>query len=219
LLNIDYAVRSLGYGVAGIVAIEVLIKRRIKLHEKIDDASLFELEEKGIIKSKDIVKGLYKDFQSWADVRKGNKLLVLTLDNLVIINIEDENNGTRIDCPLRDIRKFGMTGRGKYGEGLLLCIGTRDNRCYRIKLEGSSFQDSPEEFMAQFLKALDSALESKNVIGRPVLNTVEQKAASPISEKPIMSNATFKFRQLDLNDLQKDAAKKEADGAKRYLDL
>jgi len=149
---------GLVYGVGGILFIQFYQKRRIKLHTKIDDASLFELEEIGIITSKDSVKAIYKDFQSWNRIMSGHKLLLVTQDALIYVIIEDQEEAVRMECRLRDIRKLGVIGHGKRGEGLLVSIGTSDNQTFRVKLDGASSQDSPEEFFTHFLEALDNAL-------------------------------------------------------------
>jgi hypothetical protein len=50
---------TMGYLITGLISIQVM-KSRIQFHTPVDDVSLFEMEERGIIiSSKELVKGLY----------------------------------------------------------------------------------------------------------------------------------------------------------------
>ncbi|TKI55340.1 hypothetical protein E8L90_07715 [Brevibacillus antibioticus] len=162
LFNIStfYAISS---GITVILVLQFIFKRRISLHTKIDDASLFELEEIGIITSKDIVNALYKDFESWTNVQPGNKVFLVKQDALVCIAMNENLKAVRREWQLRDIKKLGLLGGGNDGQGLLLFLGISQDEVIRLKMEGSSFQDSPEQFMTYFLQALDKAHLSTQV--------------------------------------------------------
>jgi hypothetical protein len=159
---------TLFIGLSALVYLQFVMKRRIKVHTKVDDATLFELEEIGIITPKDIVKALYKDFESWRHVQPNNKIFLVKQDALVCIVMQERHEAVRMECRLRDIQKLGIVGSGKNGEGLLLLIGTVHDNAVRLKLDGKSFQDSPEEFVSHFLQALDEALQTASP-GTPAL--------------------------------------------------
>lgn len=142
-------------GVIALMYIEFLMKRRIKYHTTIDDATLFELEELGIIEPEHIVNGLYKDFQSWNDAREGSKIIVLTTDEFIVIRMNDDNGGDKLHIRLRDINRIGIIANGSHGQGLILTIVQRDDMIVRFTLIGESFQDSPEQFVQQFLQTMD----------------------------------------------------------------
>lgn len=148
---------SLVYLIVGVVSLQVF-KNRVKLHTIVDEPTLFELEERGIIELQEIVKSLYKDFESWNNVKQGSKILVLTTDKLAMIKINSIDEYEKIECRLRSIKRVSIIRNGEYGQGLLFSIGTNDNNVYLIKLGGESFQDSPEEFLSTFFQALDEAL-------------------------------------------------------------
>ncbi|WGV57554.1 hypothetical protein QIH01_18915 [Brevibacillus brevis] len=154
---------AISVGITGILVLQFTFKRRISLHTQIDDASLFELEEIGIITSKDIVHALYKDFESWAEVQPGDKVFLVKQDALVCIVMNENLKAVRREWQLREIKKLGLLGSGNDGQGLLLFLGTSQDEVIRLKMEGSSFQDSPEQFMTYFLQALDKAHLSTQV--------------------------------------------------------
>lgn len=195
LLDASYYIISLAIG--SLVAIQYLLKPRIKFHTKIDDASLFELEELGLTGSNEVVSALYKDFQSWENVQEGNKLLVLTPDSLILFIMEDAESAVRTQCRLRDIKKLGIVEHGQYGEGLIISIVTADNKIFRIKLEGKSAQDSPEEFFKHLLLGLDEAL-TRTPAQPPTPSEVER---APLMENMDQSaTPKIKIRNLDLEN-------------------
>lgn len=192
--------------------IQFVIKRRIKLHTPIDDASLFELEELGIIRPEDIVNGLYKDFESWESVVEGSKILVLTPDCLIIIRMSDPENGERVEIKLRQINRLFLAGHGKQGQGLIATVGLTDGSIFRFTLVGESFQDSPEQFVQQLLETIDqlhiahpSVPQSPSAAPRarteelppvawehkPVFRQIDfqEAAASPVPDEPSKSAA------------------------------
>ncbi len=189
-ISVDEALVS---GIAGILFIQYYLKRRIHLHTPIDEASLFELEELGIITSKDIVRALYKDFESWDQVQKGNKILLVTQDSFVCVIMESKIDAIRMECRMKDIRKLGVIEHGKQGEGLLVSMGTLDNRIMRVMLDGASFQDSPEEFFKQFLQALDEALASISEPAEHRRATIELQKG-----EAARSGVRLNIRELDL---------------------
>lgn len=179
----------------GLYYIQAVIKPRIKLHTPVDDASLFELEELGIIGPEDIVEGLYKDFESWNDVVSGSKVVVLTLDHLVVIRMQDPQHGERLDIRLREIERVGIVSIGKQGQGMILTVGLNDNSIIRFALSGESFQDSPEQFIQQFLQTLDRLLGNKapKSVSGPARERPDETPSGAWEQKP-------SFRHMDLAD-------------------
>ncbi|MFB9276594.1 hypothetical protein [Cohnella cellulosilytica] len=190
---------SLISGIGGILFIQYYIKGRIRLHTPIDEASLFELEEIGVISSEDRVKAIYKDFESWEQAEKGSKILLVTQDSLVCVIMENKEEAIRMECRMKEIRKLGVIGHGEQGEGLLVSIGTLDNRTIRVKLDGASALDSPEVFFQQFLQALDEALASASEPAKPRSRTVELRKGK--TAKPGLH-----IRGSDFFDLEASAA-------------
>lgn len=223
-IGIRYVV---AYGISGILAVQFFIKRRIHLHTKIDDASLFELEEIGVITSKDIVKAIYKDFASWSYVEKGNKLLVVTEDCLICVIMETKEDAIRMEYRLKDIRKLRVLGNGKKGEGLLISIGTWDNRIFHVKLDGASSQDSPEEFFKHFLQALDEALSPSTQPTKGRSTTIDlQKEETQTARKTDVAvdnglKPRLKIRELDFFDQETSTttSTEPVRSDKRFLDL
>ncbi|MDF2724685.1 MAG: hypothetical protein K0Q59_4360 [Paenibacillus sp.] len=146
--------------VVGLLYIELLMKRRIKYHTAIDDATLFELEELGVIGQEHVVNGMYKDFQSWDDAVEGSKIIVLTIDLLIVIRINQEDELDQLHIRLNEIRRVGVIANGRQGQGLVLALGLEDGTIIRFTLIGESFQDSPEQFVQQFLQTMDKLLAS-----------------------------------------------------------
>lgn len=145
-------------GLISALALFQIIKKRITLHTPIDDASLFELEEIGLIKSNEIVQALYKDFDNWEEVQFGNQLLLLTPDSLIVIIFDENDHFTRYDYRLRSIQKLGIMGNPSNKQGCILSLGTYDHGFVRIDISGLTYQDSPEQFLSQFFIHLDRAL-------------------------------------------------------------
>ncbi|MFE1625261.1 hypothetical protein ACFLFF_00790 [Brevibacillus reuszeri] len=210
-------------GIIGILVFQYMIKKRITLHTKIDDASLFELEELGFISSKDIVKALYKDFESWSNVKPGNKIFLVKQDALVCVIIQDKQEAIRVECRLRDIKKLGLLGSGKEGEGLLLLIGTAQNEVVRLKMEGSSFQDSPEQFMTHFLQALDEALLSKAVtMERDSRHSRHIDQMGPAATRMLEMPQQITIRELDFERIHEGENRHQVQSNKyngRHIDL
>lgn len=200
---------TIGYLIAGLIGLQVM-KSRIKIHTPIDDASLFELEERGIISSKELVKGLYKDFESWKEVKQNAKLLILTQDKLISIIFNNPENAVRTDCRLKDINKLGISSfqdsNSATGNGLIIYIGTKDNELYRIRLLGASYQDSPEMFMSQFVKTLDES-STQNV--------------TAYSNDVISVAKSSNFRNIDIVNNSGMASNKgnSSEESGRYIDL
>lgn len=180
-------------GVVAILVLQYILKARIKLSVPIDDATYFELEEMSLIEKNDVVKSIYKDFESWEDVEEGRKALIVTQDNLVCVNFESREDATKVICPLSKIKKVNIVVTGRYGQSYLLTIGYGKD-FLNIKLFGDSEQDSPEEFLACFLKELDRCLlgNENGEIRRLIGNT---------ADIPVNSNIVprYNIRYIDLN--------------------
>lgn len=154
----------LGKGLAGGIGILLTLqymKGRIKHHKQLDDATAFELEEQGVITPYEIPKALYKDFSSWDDLKKGNKIILTTQDRLKIIRMETRYKANKIELSLKDIDNFTISNYDNEGKGLILSFGTYDNKTMQVVLEGNSDQDSPEEFVRFFMEQLDQVLLGK----------------------------------------------------------
>lgn len=160
----DFKLRLIQFGVGIFIFLfsftEMLINR-IKLHEKIDEPTLFELEDLGLVKENDIVLSLYKDFESFENIENGSKILVLTPDKLNCLKFTDRNSAEIFKFRLIQVDKLIIN---QSGEALQLSLVLKpNNEIIFIHLKGNSVQDSPEEFISVFLKELDRALlESKN---------------------------------------------------------
>lgn len=135
-----------------------LVKKRITFHEEIDDATLYELQRLNIIKSTEVVKSLYKDFLSWNSVKTDNKLLVLTMDSLIILSFHDRINAKKVVFPLSKLYQLRILN---YGMGFLINLSTKEE-CHQIVLKGGSYQDSPEEFIRSLLSQTDDCLQHAN---------------------------------------------------------
>jgi hypothetical protein len=151
----------------GIYYIQAVVKRRIRLHTDIDDASLFELEELGIIEPDEPVIGLYKDFALWSEVPADAKVLVLTPDRLIVIHMTSPESGERYEIRLKEIAGLGVIASGKQGQGMIITLGLADETVIRLSLVGESYQDSPEQFFQAFLRALDRALAETGAVAEP----------------------------------------------------
>lgn len=214
-------------GVGGIFSIQYYLKKRIKLHTQIDTASLSELEVMGIITSQHFVKAIYKDFQSWDRIKKGNKILVVTQNSLICITMEDQFNAFRIESQLSSINRIGIIGSGRNGRGYLISIGTLDNRNIRLKLEGASSQDSPEEFISHFLRTLDEALTMSTP--PPINQSLTRNAVQGEVKKNTNNNTAsnnipipkLNIRQLDFfdNEPTNDNNTHQVPSNERFLDL
>ncbi|WP_135556803.1 hypothetical protein [Paenibacillus cymbidii] len=178
---------------AGLYSLHFVVKPRIRLHTPVDDASLFELEELGIIGMNETVLGLYKDFEQWAYVTDGDKIVVLTNDQLVIVRLSGPESGERISVSLRDIHRLGILSSGNAGQGLNVVIGLSDETVVRFLLHGESFQDSPEEFVHQLLQSLD-ALAFQRLA--PASGQRHRPESGGRQERP----APSEHRKLDLYD-------------------
>lgn len=157
-------------GIGGIIALWA-IKRRIKLHTEIDDPTLFELEELGIIEEGEMITVLYKDFEEWADVPEGSKVLALTPDRLIVIRMASPESGSRHEIRLKEVAGLGLAGEGRDGKAIIINIGLANGMVARLLLKGQSSQDSPEQFIHALLMALD--------------RVYLQPAASPVMEQPV----------------------------------
>lgn len=200
-------VSIIGCLIAGLLGLQVM-KTRIKIHTMIDDASLFELEERGIITPADLVKSLYKDFNSWAELKPNAKLLLLTQDRLISIIFNNADEVVRNECSLSRITKLGFstfqTSESATGSGTLLFIGTVDNDIFRIKLLGSSYQDSPEIFISQLIKILDELGASQ--------------ASQPNNEVVVVGKTTSQTN-ADVSIVHDEGTEIKNSGPSRYIDL
>lgn len=136
----------------------------IKYHQTIDDASYFELEELQLIKETDVIIALYKDFQSWKDVKAGSKILILTQDSLVCLVFNDRTHAQKMAVALSKIDELGIykafiasSFTKGTANGMIITIGWQ-KKLLRILLKGLTIQDSAEEFVSRFLKQLDNAI-------------------------------------------------------------
>lgn len=184
------------------------MKNRIRFHEPVDDASYFELEELGIVSDADIIKTLYKDFSSWSDVKENDKLLIVTQDAFICVRFSDKENASRFELPLSQFDRLGILRIGKYFEGYLLTLGF-DGKFLRIKLNGNSYQDSPEEFIAFFLKEMDARMLHQPIAAekRPVSSTETKKSRITVVPKASGQTAShfhpapsICIRNLDLGE-------------------
>ncbi|MDU5948610.1 MAG: hypothetical protein E6Z15_16350, partial [Paenibacillus macerans] len=185
----------------GIVYIQFVIKRRIKLHTPVDDASLFELEELGIIASEESVVGLYKDFTSWSDVHEGAKIVVLTPDHLILIRMVTPEEGERYELRLKEIAGLFIMADGRYGQGMILTFRMANETSIRLTLLGESAQDSPEQFIYALLNSLDRVnMEA----GTKAKEVVLVKANRPAPAHTSFSNGAPRpvIRHLDLPDFE-----------------
>lgn len=218
---------ALSFGIAGILYIQFFLIRRVSLHTTIDDATLFELEELGIISSSDIVKALYKDFVSWNEVVAGNKIIVVKQDSLLCLVMQNKEEALRYECPLREIQKLGIMGNGNKGDGFLITIVTRDDRTLRILLDGNSYQDSPEEFFKHFLQALDDALLSTSGVNslkneaNPLKRDLRMDIDPQASRNETKNTPHIHIRHLDLQSPSTPASETSNQDSKpeRYIDL
>lgn len=190
-------------------------KQRIRFHQDIDDATYFELEELGLISEQDVVTTLYKDFPSWDNARTNSKILVLTLDTLIILNFKAKNSASKAEFPLSQVERLGFFRAGnEHGDtlskGYALTIGLCD-RVVRIFLSGSSYQDSPEEFLSYFLKTLDDKFLKKPKAARRTKTNPSQV---------IMKNMD-KIRQIEIEDetVQRKNDVLTSPSQKRVIDL
>jgi len=198
----------------GLSSLHFIVKPRIRLHTPVDDASLFELEELGIIGMDETVLGLYKDFEQWAHVADGDKIIVLTNDQLVIIRLYGPESGERVSVSLRDIRRLGIVSSGNAGQGLNVAIGLADETLIRFLLHGESFQDSPEQFIHQLLQSLDALAFQRHAPA----SAQRRRSEAGRQQQPAMNE----HRKLDLYDYPADGSDSPASAApsgQRVLDF
>lgn len=223
--------RNLLYALSIAFFVHYYTKNRIKVHTKVDDALLFELEELNIVRSSENVEAIYKDFSTWDSVNSGEKIILVTDKNLVCLIMENRENAVRIDIPLREINRLGIVGYGSRGKGLIFAIGTRDGKNVRIKLEGNSRIDSPEEFTRYFLNTLDKVLTgtyAQNIEGqnaRPTIVTTADKTLNhdqtlKMNETPRISIRTLDFNDYNSSESDTQTVNAKSDSkSKRFLDL
>lgn len=216
-LQVSYYV--IGTGLMGILFVQFYTKKRIALHTDVDPNSLQELRDLGILSSAESVRAVYKDFVSWEKVRPGYKILVVTRDTFISLRMEDETDAVRLDCRLRDINRVGLVAFGRQGKGLLMSIGTVENDVLRVKLDGNSYRDSPEQFVSRFLACLDEALTTPAEVqpparppappAPPVVPPVppaptdsgpEPQAAEPPTDPAGAVPPNIRVRMIDLHD-------------------
>lgn len=184
--------------VGGIIALQVLVKRRIKLHTEVDDASLFELEELGIIQEGEAVTSLYKDFEEWSKVPENAKVLALTPDRLIVIIMASPEAGTSYEIRLREISGLNIINEGKYGQGFIISLRLADETVINLLLEGESQQDSPEQFIQALLNGLDRVHAGTVEPATPKQNAkrvYSEQSRTPFPE----GGARPQIRHLDLH--------------------
>lgn len=182
--------------VGGIIVLQVLVKRRIKLHTEVDEASLLELEELGIIRQGEVITSLYKDFEKWSSLSGNAKVLALTPERLIVIIMASAQAGARYEIRLREITGLSIISEGKYGQGVIVTLKLADDTVINLRLEGESQQDSPEQFIQALLKGLDRVYQ-----GAAGSAALEQKAR-PHPEYPKFSGKEPlpQIRHLDLHE-------------------
>jgi len=179
---------------------------RVKLHEDIDDASYFELEELGIISEYEVVLSLYKDFASWNEIKPGDKILALTQDKLSVIMFSDRSSAKRFCISLKEIKNVGILQLSNKTPGYLLSLRCASGtNVFKILLMGASFFDSPEEFIAFFLRELDDRL----------LETIKVQLTRETSSAPETINSGL--RNIDIVDIS--AAAFEQTGPARIINF
>jgi hypothetical protein len=166
---------------------------------RIDDASLFELEELGLIKESDIVTALYKDFSSWDEVQQGSILLLLTQDDFIALRFTSPGEAHKLILPLSKIERLGVNCLGILGKDLrsfLLALRAQD-KIVKLIITGDSYQDSPEEFCRQLLIDLDNA-----ALGAPQRQPAEKRSL----ERP----AAAPLRKIDFVEIAADETTAES---------
>jgi hypothetical protein len=205
--------------IGSLLYLQFVIKRRIKHHTPVDDATLFELEELGIIQPEDIVKGLYKDFESWSTVGESAKILVLTPYRLIVIVMSSPEQGDRMEIRLRDINRLYLMGNGRQGQGLIATVGLTDGSILRFTLHGNSHQDSPEQFVQQLLESIDNLYIKQPGMPDPAAAAPRIR---PLEAPAVGSIPRPTFRLIDLHEAtaNPDAEQTPAiEAGQRVLDL
>ncbi len=133
------------------------IKRRIRLHTTVDDATLFEMEEIGILYENEDVVALYKDFESLNEATEGSTVFIVTEHDFVVAIKEADSQFYHYHISLNSIDGVQILSTGKTNEGLLMSLAHGDEQS-NYYIRGDSYMDSPEVFVHGFLNALDDAL-------------------------------------------------------------
>lgn len=216
--------------IGGIFASQVM-KRRIRLHTPIDDASLFELEELGIIEEGEIITALYKDFDEWSKVSENAKVLALTPDRLIVIIMASSEAGERYEIRLREVVGLSINGEGKYGQGVIVMLKLVDGTVIRFFLEGESHQDSPEQFIQALLTDLDRVyMEPSGLAGlaqttrtrpeeprfptgepRPVIRHLDLHEAVSVQGSPSATDQEKSSGPASMNPVQESTSKRVID--------
>ncbi|BBI30837.1 hypothetical protein [Cohnella abietis] len=192
-------ISTFGIAIVGFLLIQMTIKPRIKFHKPIDDATLFELEDLGIIRPNENVVGMYKDTMRWDSVNSRTKILLLTPNRLIAIRMPTPDKGERAEIRLSDINRLGLIGHGKKGEGLLLSVGLLDGSIIRFVLLGEGDKYSPEQFMQQLLELLDKRSPTQEGVTEPA----PAIRVRPDGHKPVLQKSIPVLQPLDL---QKESA-------------
>ncbi|WP_410770362.1 hypothetical protein [Fontibacillus sp. BL9] len=183
----------------GIYYIQTLFKRRIRLHTVIDDASLFELEELGIIEPEEPVNALYKDFANWTEVPKDAKLCLITPDRLIVIRMASSESGERYDILLWEITGLAIIGTGSLGQGMIITLRMADNdQLIRLTLTGDSHQDSPEQFIFFLLKSLDRV--NAETFSSVMSGEEEHRRHHPVESTLTIGTSRPVIRSLDIHE-------------------
>jgi hypothetical protein len=171
---------SMALGLLAVVWIPVFkfLESNIKFSAIPDDACLMELKELGLISEGDEVLSLYKDFQSWDDVREGcDKILVLTRESLVVLDFMDKGNAKKFTFPLSGLEKLGirtltdfnvwgdmgLSDSQKRGKDITcLMLGFKGHALLRLRLKNSSNNGSLKVFISLFLRQADACILQRN---------------------------------------------------------
>lgn len=192
--------------VGGIIAIQVLVKRRIRQYTQADEASLSELAELGIIEPGEHITAFYKDFESWTAAPKDAKIMALTAERLIIVVMVSLKAGNRYELRLSEIEGLSILSVGDFGMGFFLTLRMADDTVVRFLLEGSSWQDSPEQFIQVLLQSLDRVkTEPERVITKEAMISKDKPNSG--STLPVKATAYPVIRHLKL---QQAASSKQA---------
>ncbi|MDR1917317.1 MAG: hypothetical protein LBQ58_12180 [Synergistaceae bacterium] len=200
--------QSIGTVIVSVFGIRYLMKR-IKYHVPADDASLFELEELGLISENEVVLSLYKDFPSWKDVKDGSKVLVLTQDNFIVLNFSNRDLAEKFVFPLKGLERLAITQMDTSGGDVksvttILTMGFRDLPSLWLVLKGESHQDAPEVFISSFLREVDARLMKKPKPPQALKRAADVKAGAD-------------FRKIDIKS--EDFNKPDSSGSARVIEL
>ncbi|NGZ75666.1 hypothetical protein [Saccharibacillus alkalitolerans] len=149
---------NLFIGLVVFLSIQFYIKPRIKRHLRVDPQTEAELRNAGAIGPDEEIRALYKDFESWNELRADATVLAITSRDLAAFALLPSGSFEAAYVPLNEIRQITVQNIGYSGRRLLLSVGDGGHRIIERHLHGRSRLDSPEEFVSDLLKAADEAL-------------------------------------------------------------